>query len=266
MKVAEQIRKTIQCIPESQPFGYADLGIEAADFYCAAKALERLQKKGTIKKVAKGLFYIPRKTIFGELGPDSNGILERNLFENGKRVAYETGFSLYNKLGLTTQMAFKIKIATKKNPIKIYQGTLQVSSVKSYVDITDQNFDSFSERYFNKLKYEFNENIKKSRDKSYSIIFQEHVSNFFYLFYNQYEQTKNITESFNFQYKLGHPIKIIIENLKPMFVKYRELKQAERNQELTIEKTYYKFLWLFNTDFLRIRKSVHILFYCFWNF
>ena len=140
MKVAEQIRKTIQCIPESQPFGYADLGIEAADFYCAAKALERLQKKGTIKKVAKGLFYIPRKTIFGELGPDSNGILERNLFENGKRVAYETGFSLYNKLGLTTQMAFKIKIATKKNPIKIYQGTLQVSSVKSYVDITDQNY------------------------------------------------------------------------------------------------------------------------------
>lgn len=119
------------------------------------------------------------------------------------------------------------------------------------MDITDQNFDSFSERYFNKLKYEFNENIKKSRDKSYSIIFQEHVSNFFYLFYNEDEQTKNITESFNFQYKLGHPIKIIIENLKPMFVKYRELKQAERNQELTIEKTYYKFLWLFNTDFLK---------------
>ena len=43
MTVAEQIRKSIERIPESQPFGYADLGIEANDFFSAAKALERLQ-------------------------------------------------------------------------------------------------------------------------------------------------------------------------------------------------------------------------------
>ncbi len=140
MKVAERIRNTIQTIPESQPFGYAHLGIETTNFYSAAKALERMQQKGTIKKISKGVFYIPRKTIFGELGPDSNGILERYLFENGKRVAYETGFSLYNRLGLTTQMAFKIKVATKGNPIKIDIGTLKVSSVKSYVAVTDQNY------------------------------------------------------------------------------------------------------------------------------
>ncbi|AFL84636.1 hypothetical protein Belba_2068 [Belliella baltica DSM 15883] len=140
MKVAEQIRKSIERIPEGQPFGYADLGIEANDFFSAAKALERLQKNGTIKKVSKGLFYIPRKTIFGELGPDSNELLKRYLFEDGKRVAYETGFSLYNRLGLTTQMAFKIKVATRGNLIKINIGALKVSSVKSYVNITEQNY------------------------------------------------------------------------------------------------------------------------------
>lgn len=140
MKVAEQIRNTINNIPESKPFGYAELGIEPANFVSAAKALERLQKKGMIKKVSKGVFYIPRQTVFGALGPDSNGILNRYLFKNGKRVAYETGFSLYNKLGLTTQMAFKIKIATAKNRIKINQGALQVSSVKSYVEVTDKNY------------------------------------------------------------------------------------------------------------------------------
>jgi len=140
MTVAAQIRKKIENIPESQPFGYAELGIEATDFYSAAKALERLQKKGAIKKVSKGVFYIPRKTIFGELGPDSNGILERYLFKNGKRVAYETGYSFYNRSALTTQMAFKIKIATRKNAIKINQGSLQVSSVKSYVEVTDKNY------------------------------------------------------------------------------------------------------------------------------
>jgi hypothetical protein len=140
MKIAAQIRNTINSIPESKPFGYDDLGIEPANFVTAAKALERLQKKGTIKKVSKGVFYIPRQTVFGALGPDSNGILNRYLFKNGERVAYETGFSLYNKLGLTTQMAFKIKIATAKNRIKINQGSLQVSYVKSYVEVTDKNY------------------------------------------------------------------------------------------------------------------------------
>ena len=140
MKVAEQIRKTIETIPESQPFGYADLGIEPVNFVSGAKALERLQKKGVIKKVSKGVFYIPHQTVFGELGPDSNGILNRYLFEDGKRIAYETSFSLYNSLGLTTQMAFKIKVATTKNRIKINKGALQVRSIKSYVAVTDTNY------------------------------------------------------------------------------------------------------------------------------
>jgi hypothetical protein len=140
MKVAEQIRNSIEMIPEGEPFGYADLGISANNFLSAAKALERFQKKGLIKKVSKGMFYIPEKTVFGELGPSSNKIFEKYLFEDGKRVAYETGYSLYNKLGLTTQMAFRIKVATKKSLIKINQGLLQVSSVKSYVDITEENY------------------------------------------------------------------------------------------------------------------------------
>lgn len=159
MKVAEKIQDKIKNIPKSQVFGYADLDIAPSDFFSAAKALERLQKKGIIKKVSKGLFYVPRKTIFGESGPDNNGLLERYLYGDGKRVAYETGFSLYNRLGLTTQMAFRIKIATKKNPIKINQGSLQVSSVKSYVEVSGQNYQLLG--YLDALK-----DIKKIPDCS----------------------------------------------------------------------------------------------------
>jgi hypothetical protein len=140
MKVAGQIRKKISKFPEDKTFGYADLGIAKENFFTTAKALERLQKKGLIKKMKKGIFYKPKKTIFGELEPSSNEILNRYLFKNGKRIAYETSYSLYNKLGLTTQMAFKIKVATKGNPIKIDIGSLKVSSVKSYVDVTDENY------------------------------------------------------------------------------------------------------------------------------
>jgi hypothetical protein len=140
MKVAEQIRKTIESIPESQPFGYVDLGIEPANFVTAAKALERLQKKGTIKKVSKGMFYKPKMTRYGPLGPDYNTILNNFLFKNGKRVGYITGGELYNQLNLTTQNYFRTKVATNISRKKIETGWLKTSTVKAYTEITDENY------------------------------------------------------------------------------------------------------------------------------
>ena len=140
MKVAEQIRKTIETIPESQPFGYADLGIEPANFVTAAKALERMQKKGTIKKVSKGVFYKPEMTRFGALGPDYNALLRRFLYKDNKRVGYITGGELYNQLNLTTQNYFRTKVATNRSRKKIEKGWLKTSTVKSYVEITEENY------------------------------------------------------------------------------------------------------------------------------
>lgn len=141
MKVAEQIRNTIEGIPESQPFGYADLGIDKADFVTAAKALERLQKNGTIRKVSKGVFYKPEMTRYGALGLDYNALLNRFLFKDGERVGYVTGGELYNKLNLTTQNYFRTKIATNRSRKKIEKGWLKTSTVKSYVAITEDNYE-----------------------------------------------------------------------------------------------------------------------------
>jgi len=140
MKVAAQIREKIKSIPESEPFGYADLGIEAIDFFTAAKALERLQKKGTIKKVSKGVFYKPKMTIMGPLGPDYDALLKRFLFKDGKRVGYITGGELYNQLNLTTQNYFRTKIATNRSRKKIEKGWLKTSTVKAYAEISENNY------------------------------------------------------------------------------------------------------------------------------
>ncbi len=140
MKVAAQIREKIKSIPESEPFGYADLGIEATDFFTAAKALERLQKKGTIKKVSKGVFYKPEISIFGEMPPNYDSILQNYLYKAGKRVGYVTGYVLYNQLNLTTQMAFTTKIATNRNLKKINIGWLKTNSVKACAEVTEENY------------------------------------------------------------------------------------------------------------------------------
>lgn len=141
MTLAAQIQTRINKLPIGKSFGYADLGIAKENYQTAAKALERLQAKGIIKKISKGVFYKPKQTVFGELKPDYSEQLRPYLFENGKRIAYETGFSLYNRMGLTTQMAFRIKIASRSKRISINRGPLKADAVKSYAEVTDANYE-----------------------------------------------------------------------------------------------------------------------------
>ena len=142
MPLATDIRMRIKNLPEGKTFGYNNLRIAREDYTTAAKALERLQKQGVIKKVSKGVFYKPEQTVFGELKPDYSELLRSYLFENGKRIAYETGTSLYNSMGLTTQLAFRIKIASRGKRININRGTLKADAVKSYAEVTDSNYET----------------------------------------------------------------------------------------------------------------------------
>lgn len=141
MGLSEQIREKIKTFPPGKTFGYADLGIAREDYLSAAKSLERLQSNGLIKKISKGVFYKPKQTVFGELKPDYDEQLRPYLFENGKRIAYETGPSLYNRLGLTTQVAYRIKIASRSKRIYINRGALKADAVKSYVEVSESNFE-----------------------------------------------------------------------------------------------------------------------------
>lgn len=141
MSLATKVRNRIGQLSEGKTFGYTDLRIAKAEYTTAAKALERLQKEGLIKKVSKGVFYKPEQTVFGELKPDYTELLRPYLFENGKRVAYETGTSLYNRLGLTTQMAFRIKIASRGKRININREALKADAIKSYAEVSDRNYE-----------------------------------------------------------------------------------------------------------------------------
>jgi len=140
MNLSTQIQKQIQRFSEGKVFGYSDLDIDRKDYQSAAKALERLQDKGFIKKISNGVFYKPIKTAFGELKPDYDEQLRPFLFENGKRIAYVTGTYLYNQLGLTTQLAVRVKIASRSKRISINRGALKADAVKSYAEVTESNY------------------------------------------------------------------------------------------------------------------------------
>jgi hypothetical protein len=140
MNVSEKIAQQIQLIPADTTFGYEQLPISRDEYLAAAKVLERMQKKGLIKKISKGVFYKPKMSVFGELKPNEQEILKPYLFQDGKRIAYITGAFLYNQLGLTTQLTRQIKIACRSKRIYVNTGAIKASPVKSYADVNDENY------------------------------------------------------------------------------------------------------------------------------
>lgn len=138
--VAEKIERKINRMQEGTTFKYQQLSIDQSEYSAAAKAIERLIKKGIIKRVSTGVFYKPKQTAFGELRPREEELLKPYLFQDGKRIAYITGGSLYNRMSLTTQVPKTIKVASKVKRITTKIGKTQVKPVKSYVDVTNENY------------------------------------------------------------------------------------------------------------------------------
>ena len=140
MSISKQIEKKIKSIKEGEIFSYEELAIDKNRYQTAAKAIERLIKKNVIKRVSPGIFFKPKQTVLGELLPDNGKILKPYLFKNGRRIGYITGISLYNKLGLTTQIPQIIKIASRDKEIKVNKGNIKIKPAKSYVEVTSKNY------------------------------------------------------------------------------------------------------------------------------
>lgn len=116
MKITEYIAKTINKLPKGYIFTYADFLTEVEQKEAIIKALNRMVVKGKISKIAKGKYYKPEKTQFGNLEPNQYQIVKDLLEEEGKITGYLTGYSIYNTLGLTTQVSNIIQIG--KNIIR----------------------------------------------------------------------------------------------------------------------------------------------------
>ena len=107
--------------------------------YAIFKTLERMVKKGELKRAEKGLYYIPEKSIFGELPFSIKDFIQKYLYIGEKRIGYITGVNLFNKYGLTTQLSNTLEIATntRKNP-REYQG-IKIKFIQNKAPIAEEN-------------------------------------------------------------------------------------------------------------------------------
>jgi len=94
---------------------------------------------GKIAKLSKGKYYKPENTPFGNLQPNQAQVVKDLLEENGKITGYLTGYSIYNQLGLTTQVSNTIQIGKNQVRPNFKRERYTIAFVKQKNTITKEN-------------------------------------------------------------------------------------------------------------------------------
>ena len=94
---------------------------------------------GKIAKLSKGKYYKPENTPFGNLQPNQAQVLKDLLEENGKITDYLTGYSIYNQLGLTTQVSNTVQIGKNQVRPNFKRERYTIAFVKQKNIITKDN-------------------------------------------------------------------------------------------------------------------------------
>ncbi|MDP8163404.1 DUF6088 family protein [Pasteurella skyensis] len=138
MNISDAVQQIIDRFEIGYVFTYDNFR-ELQKQQAVAKALNRLVAKGKIAKLSKGVYFKPEVTPFGVLAPKQEQVVKDLLSDNGKITGYLTGYSIYNQLGLTTQVSNAIQIG--KNDIRptFKRERYTISFVKQKNNITKKN-------------------------------------------------------------------------------------------------------------------------------
>lgn len=108
---------------------FADLNIAPGT---VAVILSRLRQAGVVQQVMKGTYRLPLQSRFGPVPVSEQQVMQVLLQTSDKQMrGYPTGVTAFNRLGLTTQVAQEIEIATPRpgRPKKV--GNVRVRFVQS---------------------------------------------------------------------------------------------------------------------------------------
>ncbi|MCS3553581.1 MULTISPECIES: DUF6088 family protein [unclassified Sphingobacterium] len=139
MKTTEYIANTIDRLPKGYVFTHTDFTTEVNKKQAVIKALNRMAVSGKIAKLAKGKYYKPESTPFGNLEPNQFQVVKDLLEDDGKIIGYLTGYSIYNQLGLTTQVSNTIQIGRNEIRPVLQRDRYIIKFIKQKNTITKEN-------------------------------------------------------------------------------------------------------------------------------
>ncbi len=180
------------------------------------KTLERLCKSGKLVKIAKGTYHLPKVTKYGVVPPSEKEIV--NAFTENE-MGTTIGYTLYNSLGLTTQISKNIDVLsseldgltksirnitihrvqiTYNDPVKSMIHCLEV--LNNYSKIEDINYLSFI-KFTKTIAESYNEEVFETvynamNYKKSTIAFLQEILNY----YNRENNLRNYLSSLS-EYK-----------------------------------------------------------------
>ena len=170
--------------------------ISEAAFY---KTLERMCKSGELIKIAKGTYHLPKIGKYGIVPPSEKEIINTFIKDGTGTIV---GYSLYNALNLTTQVAKSIEVMSSaldsftktirnvtvnqvqidysENVINMIHGLEVLQNYYNIQDINNLSFTIFAEELSNQYDEEvFKKVISKINYKKSTIAFLREILNFY---------------------------------------------------------------------------------------
>ncbi len=106
--------------------------------------LKKLTDDGVLCRFEPGVYYFPKIDIFGEkieISADTVAY-HKYIMRRGKRVGYYSGYTLANRMGLSTQVPYREEITSNYAPAAVRELTIKNQQYvlrKPVVDITEKN-------------------------------------------------------------------------------------------------------------------------------
>jgi hypothetical protein len=137
--MTDTIRNTINRFAAGYVFTSSDFPIDVSKQATVNKVLNNMVGAGQICRLSKGRFYKPQMSEFGELQPDTFQMVKDLIEKNGKPIGYITGYTIFNKYALTTQVPATLQIGVRKDKKPIVMGAYRIYFVSQPNVITKEN-------------------------------------------------------------------------------------------------------------------------------
>lgn len=164
---SKSIKKRILDFEMGKVFRLEDLELSRSEYNAAVVALGRLAQEGEIERLSPGVYYKPKQTRFGVVGPSLEERFRDLLYDGDTPIGYLTGLYAFNLFGLTTQHSSILEIGTNFPKRNTKRGIYAIRFVLQKNQICQDNIDML--RLLDCLKW-----IKKipdtTVDKSYTLL------------------------------------------------------------------------------------------------
>lgn len=139
MSISQEVQERISAWKAGHIYDYQDFDFYDENPNAVIKAISRLVSTDKLKKISKGKFYVAKKGRLGLRKPSDDKLIRSFLYKNGRLRGYVTGLSLYNQLGLTTQIPARITLAYNGGRQEKNFGTVKIRTLISRAPITEEN-------------------------------------------------------------------------------------------------------------------------------